>query len=172
MKAVYSGIIFAQLVCGTWFTAASLFQMDMVFIEVETTTNVFAQFYLWISSQAAHHLDVYFSSYVNSFTLSITNLYLYCYSGATVAINWASYSTIVFEKEWYLMPVEQQKLLIPIIRTANVPMIFSGYNILILDVETFLSVSTNYFRYVIEITANWFMPISDPQIGNELLFDV
>lgn len=30
IKAVYSGIIFAQLVCGTWFIAASLFQMDMV----------------------------------------------------------------------------------------------------------------------------------------------
>lgn len=30
IKTVYSGIIFAQLVCGTWFIAASLFQMDMV----------------------------------------------------------------------------------------------------------------------------------------------
>lgn len=30
IKAVYSGIIFVQLVCGTWFIAASLFQMDMV----------------------------------------------------------------------------------------------------------------------------------------------
>lgn len=30
IKEVYSGIIFAQLVCGTWFIAASLFQMDMV----------------------------------------------------------------------------------------------------------------------------------------------
>lgn len=30
IDAVYSGVLFAQLVCGTWFIAASLFQMDMV----------------------------------------------------------------------------------------------------------------------------------------------
>lgn len=75
--------------------------------------------------------------------VSVTNLYLYCYAGATVTINCLKYSENIFEKDWYLMAVDLQKYLILMIRSTHRPLVFNGYGILKLNLETFTQV--NFF---------------------------
>lgn len=88
-------------------------------------------------------MDIYFYAYVNAVMLSVTNLYLYCYAGATVTINFSKYSKTIFQRDWYLMSVGLQKYLILMIRSAHRPLVFTGYGILKLDLETFTSVGAD-----------------------------
>lgn len=104
--------------------------------------------------------------------LSVTNLYLYCYAGATVTINCLKYSETLFEKDWYLMAVDLQKYLILMIRSTHRPLVFNGYGILKLNLETFTQVKVFvlfFFRH--ELNQFLFM-ISDTQNCNELLYHV
>lgn len=79
---------------------------------------------------------------MNAVCISTTNLYLYCYGGASITAVCLKYSDTVFAMDWYIMPVHLQKYLILMIRSGNQRLVFSGYGILKLNLETFTSVST------------------------------
>lgn len=75
------------------------------------------------------------------------------------------------------MTIDQQKFLIHMIRMGNEQFIFTGYDILKLNLETFVKVSKHMCVYTFKMNwLKWFfflsLSISDHQICNELLFDV
>lgn len=79
---------------------------------------------------------------MNAVAISTTNLYLYCYGGASITAVCLKYSDTIFAMDWYIMPVDVQKYLILMIRSGNQRLVLTGYGILKLNLETFTSVST------------------------------
>lgn len=76
-----------------------------------------------------------------AFAVSVVNLYLYCYADATITVDCLKYSEIICEIDWYLMPVDLQKYLILMIQSGHQILVFSGYDIIKLNLESFTSVS-------------------------------
>lgn len=81
---------------------------------------------------------------MNAVSLSVTNLYFYCYAGASVTINCLQYSDIIFETDWHVMPIYLQKYLILMVQSANFPRVLSGYGFLDLNLESFTRVSMSF----------------------------
>lgn len=99
-------------------------------------------------------------------------VYLYCYVGSLTTDQFLRYGDVAYEFQWYKLPVDLQKYFPLIIANAQRPRIFSGFNIIDLNLVTFTKVDANQ---IYELTFKWEILIywySDNENCHQLLHDV
>lgn len=68
------------------------------------------------------------------------NLYLYCYGGAIATENFIKYSNALYEMDWLKLSLKYQKYFVIMIGNMQKEMIFSGHNIVSLNLEIYSKV--------------------------------
>lgn len=81
--------------------------------------------------------------------VGMTSLFIYCYFGKTTTENFLKISNCLYESDWLSLPNGLQKYFILMIGNANRPNHFYGFEIVILNLETFAIVSWHTaFQYL------------------------
>lgn len=99
---------------------------------------------------------------VQSMSCLLVQLYLnfrFCYHADNMARRTSSIANIVYNSHWYLIPVEQSRMLALIMRRAQVPFVLNGFQLFHCSLQSFQSVSCwNYF-VILSCVVKW-MPFS------------
>lgn len=74
-------------------------------------------------------------------TVSLGNLYLYCYYGKLVTDNYLLFADYAYEINWYKLSPDLQKIFILIISNSQQPLYYNGFGIMNLKLETLTGVS-------------------------------
>lgn len=72
--------------------------------------------------------------------MSTGSVFFYCFIGTFTTSQFFNFGDITYESLWYKFPVPLQKFLPMIIENAHIPCIYSGYNIIDLNLMTFAKV--------------------------------
>lgn len=77
-----------------------------------------------------------------SLAAGIVNLFFYCFLGKTATESYSVYANCLYFTNWLKLSVDQQQLLILMIRSAQRPMVYRGFDIFPLNLDTFTKVCT------------------------------
>lgn len=78
-------------------------------------------------------------------SVGVTNLFIYCYFGKLATESYEKMTDYLVQSNWYEHPNNLQKYLILIIANTQTPVVYHGFNIAVLDLQTFSKViSYNY----------------------------
>lgn len=102
---------------------------------------------IFIRIQAVHHLDLSITLMIFCILISGCNLFLYCYYGKHATDSYAAFSDCLFECNWMMLPVDLQKCFLPMIRSAQKPLSFHGYNMVNLNLNLFGQVTNQKMYY-------------------------
>lgn len=72
--------------------------------------------------------------------MGLMNIFLYCYFGKLATESFEDMCNCLYEFKWHKLPVKQQKYIIPMMVTAQRPLYYHGFGIIILNLETFCNV--------------------------------
>lgn len=93
---------------------------------------------------------------VQSLNCLLVQLYLnftFCYHADNMARRTSSIANIVYHSYWYMIPPEQSRILILIMRRAQVPFVLNGFQLFNCSLPSFQSVSfdseDNHFPVVL-----------------------
>lgn len=78
---------------------------------------------------------------------SLSNLFIYCYFGKMACNSFEKVASSMYESAWVDLPLELQKYLVVTIQNAQRPVIFKGFNIYHIDLETFAQASRQFERF-------------------------
>lgn len=81
--------------------------------------------------------------------ISGCNLFLYCYYGKHATDSYAAFSDCLFECDWMMLPIDLQKCFVPMIRSAQKPLSYHGYNMVDLNLKLFGQVQYNLLLFSI-----------------------
>lgn len=81
-------------------------------------------------------------------------LYLYCYSGQYANDCYLAYGERWYESNWTILPVQQQKDYVLLISNAQQTISYHGFDMVKLNLETFLKVSVPWFFFQFYILSN------------------
>lgn len=71
----------------------------------------------------------------------LLNIFLFCFFGKLATVNFDQMPNCLYESAWLNLPVELQKSFIFMISNAQIPFFYNGLGIMILNLETFATVS-------------------------------
>lgn len=71
----------------------------------------------------------------------MSNLFLYCFFGKLATDSYAEMAECMYETNWQDAPTELQKYLILMIANMQKPRQFHGFNVTLIDLQTFTNVS-------------------------------
>lgn len=74
-------------------------------------------------------------------TVSMANLFLYCYFGKMATDSYLKMTKSLYESNWIDHPVQLQKYLILMIGNMQRPLYYHGFGIAKLNLETYTTVS-------------------------------
>lgn len=77
--------------------------------------------------------------------VGVSNLFVYCFFGKVATESFATMADSLYEANWQNLPIELQKYFILMIANANRPLYYHGFNIAILNLETFSKVFILFF---------------------------
>lgn len=123
VRSVMSCVIFFQLI-----TCASILAFNLYSLE---------------SNGISTDLEVFSSIY--EIIVSVTPTFAYCFLSDKVTSRLLEVDDAFYDCAWYDLAVDEQKLLISIIRRAQREICFDGFGIIQCTLQTFLSVMINDF---------------------------
>ena len=131
----YKHFILIQLVFGTLFMASNLFQFELVIAKLRISkVKIIQSNFLF---QTIKHLDMSFLLFIGGLTMSIMNLFFYCFYGKSATEYYLHFADLLFESKWYELPNQYQKFIILMLENAQRPIYYHGSNIAYLNLETF-----------------------------------
>lgn len=68
------------------------------------------------------------------------NLFAYCFFGKLATESYSGMATSLFESNWQLLSLKMRKYVILMIGNAQRPLYYHGFQLAVLDLETFLKV--------------------------------
>lgn len=80
-----------------------------------------------------------------SIVVAIGNVYLLCYFGKLATESFQNMSGCIYNSNWQQLDIDLKKYIILMVRSSRRPLIFHGYGMLILNLETFTQVSEQFF---------------------------
>lgn len=153
----YSLLILVRLFCSMLLMACSVFQVDLVSIEIFYQS---VRFIKSITFQEMKHLSSNIVLVLMVVTVSIADLFLYCFFGKVATDSHLEIADCLFEIDWLDMPIELQKHFILMIAHIQKPRYYHGFGVANLDLETFKKVKTSitpeirknsiYFRFFLQ----------------------
>lgn len=87
------------------------------------------------------HIDMDVSVLVIAALNGLFILFLYCFFGKLAMVSFLEMGNSLFESNWQNLPVELQKYITLIIGNAQEPIFYHGFQVVILDLETYTKVS-------------------------------
>lgn len=118
IKILFSGMIFFQLlvfvICSV--LEISSFEHNLKTISFESVACINAMFLQFISTYALCHFST-------NLTTKSTKMF-----------------DAIYNTTWYSLPLQQQKMITPMIRQGQTPFVLNGFNIISCSKETFVMV--------------------------------
>lgn len=144
---VYSSYIACCVSCNMLALACATFKLELVF-KNSKLINLFEMFLsitilnlLATTIQELEHFDSDTNMLFTTMLSGLLNLFIYCSFGKLATESFGQMSNCLFESEWLKLPVKLQKCYIIIIANAQIPLFYHGFDIIVLNLETFASVS-------------------------------
>lgn len=81
---------------------------------------------------------------MNAVVLSSSNLFVYCFFGLLATENHRKMEFCLYSCDWIGIDIEYQKYLILMIANIQKPIRYHGFNVFVLDLKTFCSVSKSF----------------------------
>lgn len=78
---------------------------------------------------------------LTAFLSSILNLFMFCYYGKLATESFEKMANCLYESNWQRHPIAMQKCFLIMMKNAQKPLYYHGFNIVILKLETFFKVS-------------------------------
>lgn len=91
-------------------------------------------------SQQMHNPDFNLIIIFMALVVSVANFIIYCFFGKLSTESFANMSIALFEANWQMLPIKLQKFFIMMIANAQRPLYYHGFNVAILNLETFTKV--------------------------------
>lgn len=89
--------------------------------------------------------------------LSTGNTFLYCFVGSLTTDQFRRYGDIAYEFKWYNLPIDMQKYFPLIIGNAQRPKVFTGLNIIDLNLSAFTKVKIAFRKNCIVTKVRMFL---------------
>lgn len=127
--------------------ACATFKLELVFKNskllnlIEIFLSITIQNLLATTIQELEHFDSDTNMLFTTMLSGLLNLFIYCSFGKLATESFGQMSNCLFESEWLKLPVKLQKCYIIIIANAQIPLFYHGFDIIVLNLETFASVS-------------------------------
>lgn len=86
------------------------------------------------------HIDFNISIVLITIGIIATKLFLFCFFGKMATESFIEMADCLFESNWQSLPIHLQKYFILMINNVQKPLFYSGYGIIILNLETFTKV--------------------------------
>lgn len=118
------------------------------------------------------HLDPTLCVLIFSAHTSTGTTFVYCFMGSLTTEQFLGYSDIVYESDWYKMPIDMQKLLQFVIIDAQRPHIFNGFGIIDSNLTTFVKVIHTCRQKSLFSKSYIRVRSTDHENGHHLLHDV
>lgn len=128
---------------GVIFISITIFDMEMVryLIQIYLFNDSRQKIKLYkFSVQAMKHLDLNFFVLCIGANTSIGTIFLYCFVGSLTTEQSLRFVDISYESQWYKLSMDQQKIIHILMVNAQRPLIFSGFQIIELNLITFIKV--------------------------------
>lgn len=144
---VYSLLIFIQLVCSMVFLACVVFQLDLVAPQFSTelfiwNINGFSFVFQQIQNPSVEAIFI-----LIAVTVSSLNLFIYCYAGKMATDSFAKMAVCLYDANWFELSTELQKYFVLAIANAQRPMMYHGFGIAILNLDTFTNMLKTVLTY-------------------------
>lgn len=88
-----------------------------------------------------NNLNIEFVACFYATLIQISFVYVLCSLGSNVSYNYNKMSNVLYNTDWYLLPLNQHKSIIPIIRQNQIHFSLDGFNMFDCSLETFTKVS-------------------------------
>lgn len=72
----------------------------------------------------------------------LSHLFVYCFFGKLATESFEKMAYCLYESNWYGLSVDLQKNFILMIENAQIPIFYHGFEMLVLNLETFTQVNT------------------------------
>lgn len=86
------------------------------------------------------------SIFVIAICVDSSNPFLYCYFGQLATESYTNIGHRLFESNWHQLPVNLQKYIFLMIQNIQRPLRYNGFGVIVLDLQTFIGVSTNHLN--------------------------
>lgn len=120
--------------------SCTLFALDLVSCEGYLVKSSF--FYLSWLFQAIHRFDFDIGTTVYCLCMSGSFLFCYCYFSEQSTRNYLAFERLLFESNWYRLPLGHQKAMLMMIAAAQRPLCYNGSGVAYLNLNTFCRVSS------------------------------
>lgn len=77
---------------------------------------------------------------VFSVPASLVTLYVYCYAGSMMTVHFEELADVVYQSKWYEYDPQIRKCLVLLIANCQKPMVFNGFKLIYLTLNTFARV--------------------------------
>lgn len=94
----------------------------------------------FFNCQELKHIDFNIGIILMAVIGSISNLFLFCFFGKLATESFAEMADSLFESNWQSLPIHFQKYFIILIGNAQKPLVYHGFGIVALNLETFARV--------------------------------
>lgn len=144
ISETFSGTLLVELFGGVIFMSTAIFQTEMVTIWSWNIFLLVTSIGFFFQLKALRHLNLFIVTVLNVIAISTANLYLYCFGGSVVTENCGMYADILFESDWYKMPIRLQKYYILMIANTQRPIHLEGHGLVRLSMEAFGRVNIEF----------------------------
>lgn len=127
--------------------------------------------------QQVRHFDFDILIVMIGFFITASSPFVYCFFGKITIECYANMADRLFEINWQQLPNDLQKYCILMIENMQRPLYYHGFEIIILNLETFQQVNRKYWSWFgidIQMRINHliFFCLSDSSQNNHILYDV
>lgn len=116
-------------------------------------------------------IDLSISILLSLFFGCIADLFVICYLGKTATENFLTMADLMYKVNWHELPIELQRYFILMMANMQQPLYYHGFGVVILDLETYTSVTNALFirLLLICLTKNhYFKGVSFLQLMNSV----
>lgn len=146
---VFSPFLMIELLSNCMSLASMIFHINQVifFLEVYLPTSRGFYFQDFFNCddlyrfQEIKHFDANISLILIGAIAAISNLFLWCFFGKLATESFQNMAHCMYQANWYGLQVKLQKYFMNMIRNAQIPQHYHGLKIVIMDLETFTTVS-------------------------------
>lgn len=142
------------MICYIGFLACSMFQLDMVsIVRCSIMNSCFQEIPLFYTFnkliplsklkqlQSFKHFDFRIFITITAILTGISILFIYCFFGKLATESFLEMSYSLYNANWYEFPIVMQKDIILMMANMQKPIYYHGFNMAILNLETFLKVN-------------------------------
>lgn len=79
--------------------------------------------------------------------MGLTNLFIFCYFGRLATDSFEKMSNCLYECNWLELKANHQKYFVVMIANAQIPMYYHGFEVAVLNLETFTTLINSIYSY-------------------------